>query len=324
MTAETRGAGREFPSHKTIARGERSMTDLFEEELQRAAGAVASADALVIGAGAGMGVDSGLPDFRGRDGFWQAYPPYAQLKLDFASIANPRWFRHDPTLAWGFYGHRLGLYRQTRPHSGFAILLAWAEGMRQGSFVYTSNVDGQFQRAGFDPARVVEVHGAIDRMQCLLECGIGIFPAEPYRIEVDESSMRAAEPLPRCPGCGALARPNILMFGDPGWDPSISDHQSRQFASWFTELNGRRVVVVECGAGTAIPTVREASEELSRRLDATLIRINLRDCEVPHGQIGIALGANVALHAIQARIVRMRSEENRTDPFADVAEGREC
>ena len=59
-----------------------------------------------------MGVDSGLPDFRGTQGFWRAYPLYAKLGLDFASMANPRWFTTDPAFAWGFYGHRLELYRR--------------------------------------------------------------------------------------------------------------------------------------------------------------------------------------------------------------------
>ena len=53
-------------------------------------------EAILIGAGAGMGVDSGLPDFRGGSGFWKAYPPYAKLGLDFVSLANPRWFVSDP------------------------------------------------------------------------------------------------------------------------------------------------------------------------------------------------------------------------------------
>jgi NAD-dependent SIR2 family protein deacetylase len=280
------------------------MADLSdsEEALDRAAEAIAAADALVIGAGAGMGVDSGLPDFRGRDGFWQAYPPYAQLRLDFASIANPHWFREDPPLAWGFYGHRLGLYRQTRPHAGFGILRDWADRMRKGAFVYTSNVDGHFQRAGFDPLRIVEVHGAIDQMQCLGECGIGIFPAEPYNVEIDTSTMRAAEPLPECPACGGLARPNILMFGDWGWDASCSNQQSRRFAEWLGMLGDARLVVVECGAGTAIPTIRHGSEQLGQRFGATIIRINVRDPDVPEGQIGIAVGASAALHAIQARL----------------------
>ena len=134
----------------------------IEQTLDRAAAAIAEADAILIGAGAGMGVDSGLPDFRGPQGFWRAYPPYERLGLHFVAVANPRWFVEDPELAWGFYGHRMGLYRRTEPHEGFAILRRWAERMPRGGFVYTSNVDGHFQRAGFDPDRIVEVHGTID------------------------------------------------------------------------------------------------------------------------------------------------------------------
>ena len=80
-------------------------------------------EAILITAGAGMGVDSGLPDFRGNKGFWRAYPPIAKLGLSFSQIANPLWFDKDPSLAWAFYGHRLDLYRHTTPHVGFQILL---------------------------------------------------------------------------------------------------------------------------------------------------------------------------------------------------------
>ncbi|MBL9109369.1 MAG: NAD-dependent protein deacetylase, partial [Myxococcales bacterium] len=92
-----------------------------------------------------MGVDSGLPDFRGDEGFWRAYPAYGHLGLSFVDLANPRWFSTDPDLAWGFYGHRLALYRRTVPHSGFARLREIASRLRHGAFVLTSNVDGQFQ-----------------------------------------------------------------------------------------------------------------------------------------------------------------------------------
>src|SRR5438105_14278934 len=122
--------------------------------VRRAAEAVAAAEALVIAAGAGMGVDSGLPDFRGDHGFWRAYPPYEKLGLRFTDMANPGWFERDPALAWGFYGHRLNLYRARQPHAGFGILRAWAGRMRLGAFAFTSNVDGHFQRAGFDPEHV--------------------------------------------------------------------------------------------------------------------------------------------------------------------------
>src|SRR6516165_9141624 len=149
-----------------------------EAKLEEAARAIRSADALLIGAGAGMGVDSGLPDFRGKHGFWRAYPPYAKLGLDFYALANPRWFRSDPTLAWGFYGHRLNLYRSTVPHEGFGVLRRWTARMKHGAVVYTSNVDGHFHSAGFDPERILEVHGSIHWMQCLRDCGAGLFPAD--------------------------------------------------------------------------------------------------------------------------------------------------
>src|SRR5262245_22086927 len=113
-----------------------------------------------------MGVDSGLPDFRGPEGFWRAYPAYARLRLAFETLAQPRWFDEDPELAWGFYGHRLSLYRRTTPHEGFGLLRKWAERTAHGLFVLTSNIDGQFQRAGDDAARVLEIHGAIEWLQC--------------------------------------------------------------------------------------------------------------------------------------------------------------
>ena len=92
------------------------------EMLQQAAEAIRSAEGLVITAGAGLGVDSGLPVFRGDEGFWRAYPPFAKLGLSFEELANPGWFERDPAMAWGFYGHRFELYRRTTPHEGFALL----------------------------------------------------------------------------------------------------------------------------------------------------------------------------------------------------------
>jgi len=70
---------------------------------------------MIVGAGAGMGKDSGLPDFRGKDGFWNQYPPYRN-KFDFYQCANPQFLLTNPHLFWGFYGSRLNMYRNTTPH----------------------------------------------------------------------------------------------------------------------------------------------------------------------------------------------------------------
>ena len=136
----------------------------LETAYQQAASAIVAADALLIGAGAGMGVDSGLPDFRGPKGFWRAYPVFRGRR--FEEISNPVWFSRDPQQAWGFFGHRLNLYRDTTPHAGFEILRRWGEGRPLGCFVFTSNVDGHFHRAGFSPEQILECHGSIRFLQC--------------------------------------------------------------------------------------------------------------------------------------------------------------
>jgi NAD-dependent SIR2 family protein deacetylase len=73
-----------------------------DKKIRHAAEAIKAADALLVTAGAGMGVDSGLPDFRGAQGFWRAYPAIAKLGLSFEGMANPAWFKKNPHLAWAF------------------------------------------------------------------------------------------------------------------------------------------------------------------------------------------------------------------------------
>ncbi|MBU9617484.1 SIR2 family NAD-dependent protein deacylase [Burkholderia multivorans] len=260
-----------------------------------AVAALSRADALLVTAGAGIGVDSGLPDFRGTDGFWRAYPALRHERFEFHEIASPQAFRARPQLAWGFYGHRLALYRSTVPHAGFAILRRWLDAMPNGGFVLTSNVDGQFQKAGFDPARIVEIHGSIHALQCLRPCSDDTWDAAPFIPAVDEATCRLVGEPPRCPHCGGLARPNILMFGDAGWLGARYAEQERALQQWIAQAG--RVAVVEIGAGTAIPTVRMLSEQLG----ADVIRINAREAHARRADvIGLKGGALATLNALDA------------------------
>ncbi|WP_306397857.1 SIR2 family NAD-dependent protein deacylase [Telluria beijingensis] len=261
------------------------------ENVVRACTLVDNADGLLIAAGAGIGVDSGLPDFRGNAGFWKAYPPLAERGLPFREMANPASFARDPRLAWGFYGHRLDLYRRTRPHAGFAILRALGERMRHGSFVFTSNVDGQFQRAGFAPDRIAECHGTIHHLQCSRPCRDTTWPADGFAPEVDLARCTLLSPLPGCPHCGALARPNILMFNDMAWVDVPSDAQLMRLERWRTGVE--RLAVIELGAGTDLPSVRRFTE--SHGVPA--IRINPREHRIVRG-VGLAMGALAAMQAI--------------------------
>lgn len=264
-------------------------------ELDRAADLINQASALLVCAGAGMGVDSGLPDFRGNEGFWRAYPPYARLGLAFEELADPAHFGSDPALAWGFYGHRLRLYRETAPHQGFHIIQGWARPTR----VFTSNVDGAFQKAGVPAEHVAEVHGSIHHLQCFSSCGQPIWPAGDS-VRVDPATMRAVGDLPSCPSCDGLARPNILMFGDYSWQGARSEAILRNVAQWRTKQEN--LTVIELGAGNAIPTVRRMSELASARTGA-LIRVNPREPEIRHNRgISLAMSSLEALSELDKRI----------------------
>lgn len=268
------------------------MTNIFA----RAAEAVASAKHLYITAGAGMGVDSGLPDFRGDEGFWRAYP--ALRGYPFQQMANPHWFVKDPTRAWGFYGHRLNLYRSTVPHDGYNVLRKWA--LQKDHFVFTSNVDGAFQKAGFEQNKINECHGSLRHVQYVEpRFGQDIWSAEDVVVNVDMDTVRASEPLPK--RNGRLLRPNVLMFGDWNWLAARSAEQENRCEAWLNEVSLEDLVVVEMGAGTAIPTVRNQGDRLER-LGATLIRINPRDFQGSEHTISISSGAKAALLAIDALI----------------------
>ncbi len=270
--------------------------------LEQAAELIRQADGLVVAAGAGMGVDSGLPDFRGDAGFWRAYPALGRARLAFTEVASPATFRTDPALAWGFYGHRLALYRATVPHPGFALLRGWGDAMARGCHVFTSNVDGQFQRAGFDPASVHECHGSIHHLQCSAPCCGEVWPADGFTPDVDAQACRLRGDPPACPHCGALARPNILMFGDWDWDwiERRSAQQAARLERWLAGV--RRPVVVELGAGTAVPSVRHFSQQVVQG-GGRLVRINPREWQVAGTRdVGLATGALAGLQAIAARL----------------------
>lgn len=281
-------------------------TESNRTEFHKVADLLNNADSLIIAAGAGIGIDSGLPDFRGEGGFWKAYPGLGRQRMNFKDIASPSAFRTHPTLAWGFYGHRLNIYRDTVPHAGFSILKRWGEAMPQSYRVFTSNIDGQFQKAEFDPHKILECHGSMHHLQCLECCNDAIWSANPFRPDVDSATCRLINDLPRCPECGALARPNVLMFNDMEWREERTDRQSENLTVWLERV--KRPVVIEIGAGRAIPSVRQFGQNVAQQRGGRLIRINPQESGVnPAHGIGIQLAALTALNEIEKTWSAIRS-----------------
>jgi len=164
--------------------------------------------------------------------------------------------------------------------------------------VFTSNVDGQFQRAGFDPARVHECHGSLLHLQCLQPCSDWIDAADGFEPEIDTDACVLLNAPPRCPHCGGLARPNLLMFNDWGWVEQRQGAQAKRQNEWIARI--RNPVVIEIGAGTAIPSVRRFTEGLACRADGHVVRINPAAAAIHRDMgVGLEMGALEAIEAIE-------------------------
>jgi NAD-dependent SIR2 family protein deacetylase len=280
---------------------------MHPSELEQAAKIIHSANHLLIVAGAGMSVDSGLPDFRGEQGFWKKYPVLQEEGISFYDMATPDWFISHPRRAWGFYGHRYLLYRNTQPHEGYALLKKWCSS-KESHFIYTTNVDGHFQKAGFSGRNIFECHGSIHHAQCSDPyCISGIWPLPTLNLQIDQTTLTANGRLPNCRVCSVIALPNILMFNDSNWISARSDKQWIDFRQWETmnHLN-QSVAIIEIGVGDSACSAQSDW----RHLSDTIIRIN-PNCEISYPSvIGIPMRALDALQALDSKISSLCQSNN--------------
>ena len=141
----------------------------------------------VVLTGAGISTESGIPDFRSPTGIWAQYDP-----MEYATIEA---FRRDPRKVWSFYKPRLAMLTEAEPNPSH-VALAELERLGLVEAVVTQNIDLLHERAG--SREVIEVHGSIRTAECLA-CGA--------TTPLDAS-------MPRCPACGSLMKPGVVMFGE--------------------------------------------------------------------------------------------------------------
>ena len=257
-----------------------------DDQINLAKQFIKDADAVLITAGAGMGVDSGLPDFRGNEGLWSAYPPIKRLGLDFKQMESSSLFRTNPQLAWGFYGHRINLYRENQPNKSFEILKKLVKNKEY--FIFTSNVDTHFQKANFPEEKIYEIHGSIEYLQCIDNCNKQIIKNTLGYIDVDMATL-TAEDIPLCEECSQPLMPNILMFGNGIFNDTNVLKQNERFKKWLHDTKDMNLVIFEIGVGTTIPTIRNFNDSYARRnKNCKLVRINPRDFYVD-SQIGYSV-----------------------------------
>lgn len=261
---------------------------------RHAATLIGAADAVFVGAGAGMSADSGIAVYRGADGRYTSPKALAQASADA--------YHHDAAGAAEAYRTRYAEVLAATPHLGYDILEQWRRSKPYGAFVYTSNIDSMFSRAGFPDAAIYEVHGALRRSQCLFACNnpTPVFDTTPP----DEGPAT-------CPHCEGPARPNVMMFGDYQFHDGHRVTQWDAFAQWSDALpSGAQVVIVEIGAGVDVATVRGKCESLSTACGWPLVRINPVEHHLPvhcaPGSVAVTLGALEALARINEALCPSR------------------
>jgi NAD-dependent deacetylase len=162
---------------------------LTEQQIRRAL----DGRILVI-TGSGISADSGIPTFRGKEGYWR--------KLDPTKLATPEAFRANPQLVWDWYSYRRKLVSEAQPNAGHEVIAKLSQTAREFLLV-TQNVDDLHERAGTRSERMVKIHGDLFLNRCF-NAGC----AEQNR------ELFSERELPKCPKCSSLLRPGVVWFGE--------------------------------------------------------------------------------------------------------------
>lgn len=142
--------------------------------------------------GAGVSAESGIPTFRGKDGYWR--------NLDPAKLATPEAFARDPELVWQWYRERRAHIRGAKPNAAHEAITRLSS-LVPAFLLVTQNVDDLHARSGIAKENIVQIHGDIFVTRCS-RCG------------EEEQEQAEKEELPRCAACGAMMRPGVVWFGE--------------------------------------------------------------------------------------------------------------
>jgi NAD-dependent deacetylase len=206
---------------------------------------------LVVLTGAGISAESGIPTFRGREGYWtvgsREYHP-----MELATAAA---FAAMPQEVWAWYLMRRAVCRAATPNAAHVALARLGERLGDRLTLVTQNIDGLHLRAGSAAHQILAIHGDIGTMRCVRDCGA---PAEaiPDAFDGWTRSRRLTPPEAdrlRCIACGGATRPYILWFDeyyDDRWYPASRALKASQRcdALWVIGTSGATNVPMQMGA----------------------------------------------------------------------------
>lgn len=228
--------------------------------------------------GAGISADSGLPTYRGASGL---YNDLTDEGVPIEQVMSGEYFRARPGVTWK-YLLKMAQARAGATHNRAHEVLALMERRFPRTLVLTQNIDGFHKAAG--STRVIDIHGDARELVCT-SC--------PWRQPADVRAILAGPLPPRCPNCGEVVRPNVVLFGEL-LDPAKVERMQAELAERFD-------LVFSIGTTSAFPYIIAPVLDAARRGVAT-VEINPGPTEVSHlVAYKIAAPAAAALDAIWRR-----------------------
>ena len=203
---------------------------------------------IIILAGAGFSVDSGLPDYRELHKLMDIASK--KFSINPADIESPDFYKKNPSVAWGIQARIMSMFLGSKPHAGYNKLYELTKD--KNTFVITSNIDEHFRHIGFDENKLYEIHGRLTILQCTnRSCNIK-HPLWKTDIIPKETDMILEGDIPKCKYCNSYARPNVCFTDDNSFCNKIRNAQKAKFNNWIKKVANRRnpkVLVFEIGCG---------------------------------------------------------------------------
>lgn len=216
----------------------------LEELSQRA---LAASGPIVFLTGAGISAESGIPTFRGPEGYWRV----GSTNYRPEELATYAAFRRMPEEVWAWYLYRRSVCRAARPNPAHASLVAAEAALGERFVLVTQNVDGLHLRAGSSLERTFQIHGNIDYLR--FEDEHPKVRPLPEGLPLDWPKARRLEDAERAlltSPSGAWARPHVLFFDESYDEPLFRFESSLRAAS-----RAAMVVVVGTSGATTLPSL---------------------------------------------------------------------
>jgi len=259
----------------------------------RAAAAATRGGRVVLLTGAGISAESGIPTFRGAEGYWSV----GSTEYRPQELAQRAAFERMPWDVWAWYLYRRGVCRAAAPNRAHDAVTRAERALGDRFALITQNVDGLHRRAGTSAARTFAIHGEIERARCADDCTADAWPIPDGVPDLGrgEALPEAARALLACPRCGARARPHVLWF-DERYDEPRYRAESALAAATAAAL----LIVVGTSAQTTLPWL---AVEAAVHAGATIVDVNVDDNDFAavaraHGGVAVRTPATVALPAL--------------------------